>query len=313
MLLPNYIGYADWYAVAFQIAVPVLGGLLAAPWLARDRRLAFAVPVVLLACWLVPATRGAAARLHPEQLTEPPHLVQTLEVGLWAEHATPADARFGLWDPGIISFFSARRCVSFDPLISAVDYLRPEVIGDPVGYVQRQRVAYMFGVAEQKDGAWQYWPLPKGRFDILWMPYPDQDVGWRDADPDKRVYCVVVRPRDAVVPEFLRPDDFPCGVLYPNDPARRRWITRDRDRLLAGVQLQADLLRLRLAVPAGGPPLRLLVDGRIEREFAAGTAGWQYLDTRAWRGHRVQATADGGLAAASLPQAQMVDYELGDR
>src|SRR5262249_36150419 len=158
---------ADWYSVAFQVAVPLVAGALAAPWCARDRRLALALPVVLLGWWLLPATRGAAERLHRDQLTEPPHLVQTLEVGLRAGPTTPADARFGLWDPGVISFFSARRCVSFDPLISAVDYLRPEVILDPVGYVKRQRVAYMFGVAEQKDGAWQYWPLPKGTFDIV--------------------------------------------------------------------------------------------------------------------------------------------------
>jgi hypothetical protein len=321
MLLPVYIGYADWYSVAFQVAVPVLGGVLAAPWL-RSRLLAgSAVAAVACSTLLLPPTFGAAARLERGVLARPPHLVQTLELGLWVARVTPVDARFGLWDPGVISFFSDRHCISFDPLIGAVDYCLDLFVRRTVkdlaayvrDYVRRQRIAYMFGVAEQKDGAWQFAPLPAGTFDIVWLPWPDFDVGWQGDDTNQRVHCVVVRPHDAATPEFLRADDFPCGLLYPNDPARRRWITRDRDRLLAGVELQADALRLQLAAPPGAPALRLLVDGRAERTFAAGTAGWQCLDVRAFRGHRVQVVADGSDASISLPQAQIVDYELSGR
>src|SRR5262249_10911616 len=173
----------------------------------------------------------------------------------------------GIWDPGILSYFSGRQFVSFDPLISAVDYQRPEVMIDPISYVRQQQVAYMFGVADLHAGQWRYVPLPPGTFDIVWLPYPDHDLGWQ-SPTGEQVHCVVVRPHGAAVPEFLTADDFPCGLLYPNDPARRRWITRDRDRLLAGVELQADTLRLQLAVPAAGAPLQLVVDGAAVRTFA---------------------------------------------
>lgn len=312
MLLPNFIGYADWYAVGFQVMPPLLGALLLRPWLLSWWRvgvLASAV-VVVLPWW--PPTYAAGVRVAKDSLTSAPQLVQPLELALWAERNTPPLARFALWDPGILSFFSDRRCISLDPLIGAVDYLRLENIGDPSGYVQRQGVDYLWGVAERNGDQWGFVPLPPGTFDIVWMPYPDDDAGWRsEQDQARRPHYVLVRPHGAAGAPFVRAEDLPYGIWYPNDPARRRWLYGDRDRLLAGVDSTADVIRLQVEVAAAAAALELQVDGVTVRTFPPGSRGWHRLDARSFRGRRVQVVAADGDPVRSLLQAHLVDHRPG--
>jgi hypothetical protein len=312
MLLPNFIGYADWYAVGFQVMPPLLGALLLRPWLLAWWRIGvLAAAALVVAAWW-PITLAAAVRVAKDSLTSPPQLVQPLELGLWTERNTPPSARFALWDPGILSFFSDRRCTSLDPLIGAIDYLRIENIGDPAGYVRRQGVDYLWGVAERHGGQWGFVPLPPGTFDIVWMPYPDDDAGWRnEQDPTRRPHYVLVRPHNAVGAPFVRAEDLPYGVWYPNDPARRRFLYGDRDRLLAGVDSTADVIRLQVEVAPAAAALELRVDGATVRTFPPGSSGWHRLDARSFRGRRLQVVAADGDPARSLLQAHIVDHRPG--
>jgi len=260
---------------------------------------------VLAAAWfLVPAAPSLTmVRLKRGLLTAPPHLDQLLEMGLWAARHVPDEACVGIWDPGIVSYFAGKRFVSMDPLMNSLHYQQVEIF-DPLAYIAKHDVAYMFGAGFLRDGQWLYGALPPGSYEVVWMPYPEHDVGW---GMGQGLRYMVVRPLEARAPEFLRPEDFPCGVIYPNDAARSRRVSRDLDRLRAGVVLAADVLRVDLTVPAGAVPVELRIDGSVVRRFPGGTEGWQYLDVRAWRGARAQLVlTDGGGVVAR--QAQLVDF-----
>ena len=227
-------------------------------------------------------------------------------MALWARRHVPDDAVVGMWDPGIFTFFSERRVVSFDPLMNSLDYQSGDLL-DPVGYVERQRVAYMFGVADRRaDGVWNYVPLPPGAHDIVWLPYPDLSIGF---SPAKRQHFAVVRPRTSPAAAFLDVDDFPCGMLYPNDPARRRVVTRDRDRLVRGEAVAADIVRLWLALPDTAPPLELRADDEVVARFDGGTRGLHNVDVSAYRGARLSLHHADDDPARVVEQAHLVDYE----
>ncbi|HLQ37177.1 MAG TPA: hypothetical protein VK348_05225, partial [Planctomycetota bacterium] len=221
LLLEVYLRFADWYAVAEFVAVPLLGGALAggiaARWPRPLPRLA-AVVIVAVAAWLWPVPAGMPLRLQHGLLTAPPREMQLLEMGLWQARHVPPAVRIGLWDPGTVGFFSGGQCVSFDPLMNSIDYIRRQ-IADPQDYVRSQEIAYMVGAGNRVGEQLLFPPLPKRPgdrelpYEILWLPYPDHDLGWRDVR-----YFMLVRPRNSPVPECLSADDFPYGVLYPDDP-----------------------------------------------------------------------------------------------
>jgi hypothetical protein len=155
--------------------------------------------------------------------------------------------------------------------------------------------------------------MPKGTFDVLWMPHPEHDLGWVDP-AGKKVHYALLRPRDTEGPAFLTPSDFPCGLLYPNDPGRRQWVTRDRDALLRGIELQADVLRLQLDGQLAGGPVELVdAAGVVLHTLAAAGQGWHWLDVRAHRGKHVVLRVPAGIdldPARAVPQAQLVDYSF---
>lgn len=315
LLLPSYLDYADWYAVAPFVAMPFLVGLLGSALGRCSGRApaALAALAVLVACaLLVPSERSLHHfRIERGLLVQPPRQMQLLEMGLWAGRHLPADARIGIWDPGIVSYFSQRNLTSLDPLMNSLDYQRIEVIGDPVRYVRENRISYLMGVVHRVGEEWQYDPMPKGTFDILWMPHPEHDLGWVDP-AGKKVHYAIVRPRDTEGPAFLGEDDFPCGLLHPNDPLQRRWVTRDRDALLRGIELQADVLRVQLEAGRTGGAVELVDEaGAVLLAFSAGASGWHCLDVRSHRGKRVRLRLPPGQDAGRVvPQAQLVDYSF---
>lgn len=311
LILEVYLSYANWYAVPEYIAMPLLGGVLvAALWRAVPRwplRLLLAVGFGIAACmWAPPA--GLASRLTRNLLQQPPQLQQLLEMGLWLRRHLPPDAAIGCWDPGIVSYFRGGTTVSFDPLMNSLEYQRG-FLADPLGfpnrYVAEQGIAYLVGasVPGQPAGFGALPPAPGGpdpACEVVWQPYPDFDLGWSE-----RRWFLVVRPLATAQPAWLDTVEFPFGVMYPNDPARRRLATGDRDRLCAGLEWQADVLRLQLQLPEGAEVE--LQAGDWRRRFTAADRGWQCLDARAWRGQRVQLRVAPELLAG-VPQAQIIDY-----
>lgn len=312
LMLPMWIGYGDWYAVPEFVVVPLLAGaaagvLTGAPPRRRPGRLALAFAFGLATAaiwWFYPPGLGLLQRHERGLLAEPPRQMQLLEMGLWARRTLPDDAAIGLWDPGIVAYFSGKRLVSFDPLMNSPDYLRHGVL-DPVAYVKAREIAYMFGVVRQEGDRWTFDPLPAGTYEIVWLPFPDHDIGFEQV---RKLHYAVVRPLASPVPEFLTLEQLPCGELYPNDPARRRRITTDRDRLVRGDAVAADSLRLWLDVPAGGGDLELRAAGSLIRRFAAGTRGYRAIDVTAWRGRELTVALAGADPASAIRQAHVVDF-----
>jgi len=313
LILEVYLSYANWYAVPEYVAVPLLGGVLFAMlWRAvphwRLRLPCLVVLGVAVCAWTPPA--GLAGRLMRNLLQAQPQLQQLLEMGLWLRRHLPAEAAIGCWDPGIVSYFRGGTTVSFDPLMNSRDYQRG-FLADPMGfpnrYVQDQGIGYLVGASlpGQPSGFGALPPAPGGpdpACEVVWQPYPDFDLGWSE-----RRWFLVVRPLVTAQPAWLADVEFPFGVVYPNDPARRRLATGDRDRLCAGLEWQADVLRLQLALPEGAEVA--LQAGTWRRRFTAADRGWQCLDARAWRGQRVQLLVAPELLGA-VPQAQIIDYTL---
>lgn len=313
LVLEVYLSYANWYAVPEYVAVPLLGGLLLATLWRAVQRWRWRLPLVALLgaaamAWTPPA--GLADRLTRNLLQSPPQLQQLLEMGLWLRRQLPPQAAIGCWDPGIVSYFRGGTTVSFDPLMNSLEYQRG-FLADPLGfpnrYVEQQQIGYLVGAGlpGQPSGFGALPPAPGGpdpACEVVWQPYPDFDLGWSE-----RRWFLVVRPLATEQPAWLAQVDFPFGIVYPNDPARRRIATGDRDRLCAGLEWQADVLRLQLELPAGAEVA--LQAGSKRLRFTAADRGWQCLDARSWRGQQVQLLVAPELLNA-VPQAQILDYTL---
>lgn len=299
LMLPAFLGYARWYAVCELLLVAVVGGaLIGGLWRLRSRLLLPAAALALVVGWCVRAPHLTMPYLDDTRSFEkPPTKTQLLELGLWLRRWVPDGATLGIWDPGIVAWYADRRLISFDPLMNSLEYQRSDIL-DPIGYVAQHDVAYMIGVATREPQGWLYVPLPPGTFEIVWLPYPDVPQAGRN-------HTVLVRPTTTPADAFLDAAQFPCGVLYPNDPARRRVCTGDRDRLLAGGVPAADVVRLWLDVPAEGPAVELFAGDSLVRRFAPGTAGFHGVDVRAFRGQPLRLT---GADAEVLTQAHLVDY-----
>lgn len=319
LCLEQFLHYADWYAVTEFVAVPLFAGAclgLALQLLPRwPQRLLLALALLAAAwawphaaaAWLSPRPPGADARLQRDVLQRPPRQVQLIEMGCFLRAHLPAETGVGIWDPGIVSYFRQGRCVSFDPLMNSLQY-QQRFVADfwnfPARYVQEQQIAWMVGASAVGDPAVHpaLPPRPGSNeppYELVWLPYPDFDLGWNEPR-----WLQLVRPAQAPAPAVLRDEDFPFGVLYPNDPVRRRILTGDRDRLLAGLDWQADGVRLQLQLPAQASA-DLLADGEPWLRFTAADNGWQCRDARALRGRRLQLQLH-GCGADAVPQAQIV-------
>jgi hypothetical protein len=307
MVLPQYLAYAGWYAVPEYLLGALVGGsLLAACWRLRGRMIGVGLGVISLtaAWWIWPAHLYRPHINQDAVFVKQPQMAQLIELGLWARDHVPNEVGIGIWDPGIVTYFSGKRLVSFDPLMNSLSYQQGDIL-DPVGYVKKRKIAYMIGVADHVGDQWRYIPLPPNSYEIVWLPYPDQGVGFGTTRNDN---MVLVRPLESPVPECLTAADFPCGTLYPNDPSRRRSITRDRDRLIAGRTPASDIVRLWLNVPTDGAVLELLANGLVVQTFQPGAHGFHSVDVRSFRGHALSVSWPGGDPATVIEQAHIVDY-----
>lgn len=312
MVLPNYLGYARWYAVPEYVSFAFIGGgLFGACWRLRGRTIGMALAAASLAVsfWLWPARVDLPHLDERAVFAEAPEKAQLLELGQWANRHVPAEVAgetpgFGIWDPGIVSYFSGKRFVSFDPLMNSLEYQQQDIL-NPVGYIKKCRIAYMIGVADRFQDRWRYIPLPPNEYEIVWLPYPDRGVGFGSSGSD---HTVLVRPLSSPVPAFLSENDFPCGILYPNDAKRRRVVTRDRDRLLNGEAKAADVVRLWLHLPGDGQLLELRANDQVVQSFAAGTKGFVSVDVRAYRGQRLSLVRESGDLTNVVEQAHLVDW-----
>ncbi len=308
--LEPWMRYADWYAVCEFVFVPVAAGIMTGLLFARCRSLSakgIASAVLVASILLFQGAENPRSRLRRGELEAPPRQMQLMEMGVWLRENLPGDVAVGFWDPGIVSFFRGGKTVSFDPLMTDLGF-QQRLVADPFGfpkqYAEEQRVAYMGGasVTEQPllhPGL----PTPPGSsvpaHELLWMPFPDFDLGWSE-----RRWMQLVRPTTTSEPALLDEGKFRFGVLYPADPQRRRIVTVDRDALLRGLEFDADAVRLQLQLPATGTA-NLLVDEMPVRSYAAADNGWKFVNGRPWRGRRIRLALVEAEASA-VPQAQIV-------
>ncbi len=312
LCLESYLGYANWYAVAEFVLLPLAAGLGAAALAAaRGRAVWLAATAVLagFAVWPGWLPASLARGLHQDLLCAPPQRVQLLEMGLWLRRNLPADCRVAIWDPGVVAYFRGGTTISLDPLMNSRDYQRrftADPFGTPQACVDAQQIAYLAGAGLPGQPS-QFGALPprpgdpSPNHEVVWLPYPDWDLGWSE-----RRWFQVVRPARTGAPDPLPREALGFGVLFPNDPERRRVLTGDRDLLLAGVPAwRGDVVRLQLALPSGARAE--LHAGGVTTVFTAADNGFRAVDLRRARGTPVQLRLQ-GAGPEAVPQAQCVDY-----
>lgn len=317
LLLPQFLLYGQWYTAPEFVALGIGVGWIGA--MAR-RHLASAAGAVFLALGM---TLGflvwSEIRRVPWEWRGPTlHVLEgrpyastiLLEMGLWTRDHVPEGERVGIYDPGIVTFFSDRKLVSLDPLVNSREFFLEER-RDILDYVRRNRLSYVWGAGVRRDGRFQSLLLPPGSYDVVWLPYPDVDLRWLGKEP---CYWMLVRPHDTPGHAFLRVEDFGFGRYAPEAvgpdplaPARSRSVAR----ALEGFSVECDVLRLQL------PPLprtraRLWLDGEVAREDAPGPEGWVDWDLSRHRGRRARVEVTGGAAPVD---AHFVDlrFDRSDR
>jgi hypothetical protein len=312
LLLPQFLLYGQWYTAPEFVALALGVGWIVA--LARAH-LASARGALVLALGLALGVVGwTEVRRVPwswraperEVLERRPHgSAILLEAGLWARDHLPPDARAGIRDPGIVTYFSRRRLVPLDPLVQSREF----ILGgrrDLPGFVRENRLSYVMGAGVRRDGRYRSLVLPEGSYDVVWVPYPEVDLGWIAGEPS---FWMLVRPRDTPGPDFLGPADFEFGAYRPDAggtdalaPLRAERAARARE----DVAIDGDVLRVH--VDAGpNATARLWIDGELEREATPGRGGWIDWDVSAHRGRRARVE----IASGSLFDARFVDLSFG--
>lgn len=314
LCLEKYLGYANWYAVAEFVLLPLAAGLGLSALAAARARFWWCGATALLAgfaAWQWPLPPSLARGLRQDLLVAPPQRAQLLEMGLWLRRNLPADCRVAIWDPGVVAYFRGGTTISLDPLMNSLEYQRrftTDPFGLPQACIDELQIAYLAGAGLPGQPS-QYGALPARPGDagpnheVVWLPYPDWDLGWSE-----RRWFQLVRPARTAAPDPLSLASPGFGVLFPNDPARRRVLTGDRDRLLAGIPaFGGDVVRLKLDLPEGA---RAELHGaEVPFVFTAADNGWRALDLRRARGRFVQLRVQ-GAGPEAVPQAQLVDYKF---
>lgn len=314
LCLEHYLGYANWYAVAEFVLVPLAAGLGVGALTAARGRVAWCAATALgaaCAAWAWPLPPSLARGLGQDLLTAPPQRVQLLEMGLWCRRHLPADCRVAIWDPGVFAYFRGGTTISLDPLMNSPDYQR-RFLADPLGfpqtYVEERRIAYLVGAGLPGQPG-QFGALPPRPGDpvpnheVVWLPYPAWDLGWSE-----RRWFQVVRPLRTPADDPLPRAAIGFGELFPADPARRQVATGDRDRLLAGIPAwHGTALRFLLELPADARAE--LQCGGATQIFTAADNGWRCVAAHHAPGQPLQLRLHGATAEA-VPQAQLVDHQF---
>jgi hypothetical protein len=189
-----------------------LGALVLVPGLQARRwtpgRAAVALCVLLCAAgaaFTLPFPPGAdrASRKHPDR-------VRLYELGLWARDHVPQDMTLGAWSSGILTYFSGRRVISLEGLVSESYYVL-EGRADKPRYIREKGIEYVFGPGlRREDGTYESARLPAGSYRMEWVPFPDYEFPWGAVNA-----YVMVRPLGVHREERLHREDFPFGLWRP--------------------------------------------------------------------------------------------------
>ncbi|MCA8969024.1 MAG: hypothetical protein KDC95_04550 [Planctomycetes bacterium] len=311
MFLAPYLAYARWYTVPEYVACV----LLLAAGVQGARRMSRATPrltaALILVALLLPFAWTPLPRLQsplPQDFyTRAPRANQQLiEAGLWAADHVPEDMRIGIWDPGIVSYFSQKRLTSLDPLMNSLEYQKSE-IADQVGYCRKNDISHVFGsTIRWPNGDLGFTYLMPGTNDVLWQPWPEQTLQWNKTDP----WWTICRLRGIPAKFEFDDSDFAFGRYLPSDPSHGRRAPALAEKLAevrAGHVLAADVLRIAIddATEREGS---LLVEGR-ELPLRFDEHGWCRLDVRAYRGQRVRLVIEDGVVAR-VRDLQLVNYDF---
>jgi len=180
LTLPIYVEYGLWYAVPEALCVAVALGVSAQlAWssnflAATSRGVAAAAGALLL---LVLA--GAALRdsiRGDRGWVEPSTNEYMLRLGRHVAAEFPLDVRFGAWDSGVFTYFAERTVVSLEGLVSDRHFAERGRF-DPAGYLRENGVAYVWGPGREfEDGSYQLAWLPRGTYEVEWLPFPGTDL-----------------------------------------------------------------------------------------------------------------------------------------
>ncbi len=316
MFLAPYLGYARWYTVPEYLAI-VLALSATAATLLRFVRVApgiallVTVAVLALAAFVFERPRLVSPLPRDYYTRAPTSNQQLVEAGLWAAQHVPDDMRVGIWDPGIVSFFSQKRLTSLDPLMNSLDY-QQRAIADQVAYCREQGIAHVFGsTIRWPDGKLGFTYLMPGTNDVLWQPWPEQPLGWTPTNP----WWTVVKLRSIDVGPRFADTAFAFGYVRPNDeasPRRAPGLDAELARWRRGLRFEADVLRIavddavRTDDGASITAPRLRIGDRIE-ELNFDADGWCRRDLRAYRGLELQLLVDDDQASR-VRDLQVVDY-----
>ncbi|MCB9880308.1 MAG: hypothetical protein H6834_00835 [Planctomycetes bacterium] len=311
MFLAPYLAYARWYTVPEYVAFV----LLLAAGAQGARRMSRAVPrlsaALILVAVLLPFAWKPLPRfqspLPQDYYTRAPRANQQLiEAGLWAADHVPEGMRIGIWDPGIVSYFSQKRLTSLDPLMNSLEYQKNE-IADQVAYCRKNDIGYVFGsTIRWPSGELGFTYLMPGTNDVLWQPWPEQTLQWNKTDP----WWTVCRLRGVPAKVEFSESCFAFGHYLPSEASRGRRapaLAEQLARLRAGIVLDADILRIAID-EAPEREGALLVEG-TEHALQFDEHGWCRLDMRAYRGKQVRLVIEDGVAAR-VRDLQVVDYDF---
>jgi len=124
-----------WYGVTVALMTAILAGLA----LARTR-----VAAAVVALTFALAIARSPIRLH--NLREPGRFnsAQRVRAGLWLRSNSPAGARIGSWNAGMIGYFSDRSVVNLDGLVNDLEYFDEVIRGRRLEeYVDREGVTLL--------------------------------------------------------------------------------------------------------------------------------------------------------------------------
>jgi len=215
LTLPDFLAYGQWYTVPEYIFLAVVFGLLAAPALIALRSNWPASAALICSCllslvlWSTQRARGIDfSLLESSAVRKGPHPnAMLLEVGLWANKHVSNKGMIGIWDPGIVSYFAQHGFVSLDPLMNSFSYFQ-DLRQDQIAYLKANNISYVFGPAIPRGGGYDFFRLPEGSYQVIWVPFPNEDLGW---SPDEVWRYTLIRPLGVSSDAFLTSSDFNFG------------------------------------------------------------------------------------------------------
>jgi hypothetical protein len=100
-------------------------------------------------------------------------------IALWTKEHIPDGVVLGAWDSGIVTYFSGKKVVSLEGLVSDLHFVR-EGQADIKGYIEENQIQLIWGPGWKTDGSFTFAHLPQGDYRLEWVPFPDFNLQWDD-------------------------------------------------------------------------------------------------------------------------------------